>query len=70
MQLGAISHATYRGEQIFQNEDGFWWGRDHGYFETEEQCRGDIDHEIGNFNAGFIAPDDTPCLDAPWWEHR
>lgn len=62
--------STYRGKKIFQDEYGFWWGRDNGYFDTVAECRSDIDHEIGQFNANFIPPDDTPCLDAPWWEYR
>lgn len=74
---------TYRGRTIFLDDGeegaGYWWkkGREQlGYFDTLEDCRADIDDEdfeekLFLQQAGMLnEPEDTPCLERPWWEDR
>lgn len=58
---------------------GYWWKKGHetgGYFNTLEDAHSDIDdewHEEARFleqTGAFDVPEDTPCLERPWWEDR
>lgn len=59
----------FKGVEITETEDGFAWAEG-GYFGTLTECRDDI-KEFWAAEARYEnPPDDTPCLDAPWWEQR
>lgn len=51
---------------------GYWWTKGDGCFETLSECRRDIDdwnHDhFDERDPACQPPDDTPCLDRPWWE--
>lgn len=60
----------YAGFQVRQCEDGFYW-QEGGYFDTIEECRADIMDWVDSGVDDDINPhEDTPALDAPWWEYR
>lgn len=67
---------AYRGWHIwFEPGGGYVAGEDksapwdaEGYFGTREEARKDIDWILDHLQ--HDTPLDSPCLDAPWWEHR
>lgn len=66
---------TFRGRQIRKDDDGYYWLngiREHGYFDTIEDCRDDIgihDAEEREFYRDMDTPPDTPSVE-PWWKER
>lgn len=66
---------AYRGWHIwFEPNAGYLIGTSatpvddlEGYYGTREEARKDIDWHASR--PAENVPDDTPCLNAPWWAH-
>lgn len=65
------SKVTYQGFKIWNDGETYQWRNGHcDGFDTLAECKEDINAwnaETQQHNANFDTPEDTPCLELPWW---